>query len=176
MSFNISALFFRVSNWRSLLVIAGVSIAFAVLLFHFQEGLTETSERVMEEYQIDLDLSRHKAEHVQTYQAVLQGVQIPSAQPLSSNAWIQATQTLVAEHQLSLQELKPAHQRERSGGKSTNLLLIAESRVADLINFLYRIAQAGDLVYVERLQISEAPSDSELVRIQATLSQMKSQK
>ena len=149
----------------------GLSLVLSFVLFRLHGSLIHRVDQLRSEYGIDLDLSRHKAEHMQAYQTLIASSKLPEAKPLSSNAWIQVIQAMAADQKLSLQELKPTYQQEKGGRKKTNLLLAVECSVPDMVNFLYQIAKSDDFVYVEELTIQLSSERSDLVQAQMVLSQ-----
>lgn len=162
----------RFSDRRSLVLAVSLSLAAALILFRWNASLTRSADELKAEYQIDSDLARHKNEHLEAYQAVLASGKLPQAKPLSPNAWIQNVQALAADHKLSLQELKPTYRQAKRGGRRTSLLLVVESRLPDLFNFLYRITQDNNWMYVEELSISTSSDDADSIRAQMTISQL----
>lgn len=150
---------------------AGTLILLGVLLLRWQEGLRNRLEDSKKEYQINLDLARHKAEHLAAYERVLGRGKLPQAKPFPPNEWIQSTQTMVGEEKLSLEELKPIRDSKKIGLRNAGLFLVVEGRMSDLFNFFYRIATADDPVYVKEFSISQAEEGSDSVRAQITLAQ-----
>lgn len=161
----------RFSNQRVLLIMTVCLLAGAFALSHWQEKLSTSLEGAKDDYQVDVELSKHKAEHMEAYQAVIGQAKLPEGEPLAPNSWIQATQALVADQKLSLQELKPSTASRRKDDKRPGLFLIAEGRVTEFVSFLHKIANANDFVYVERAKASRSAEDSELIRAQMTLLQ-----
>lgn len=162
----------RFSNQKVLWVITGLCFILSFFLFHWQGQLTRTLEQMKAEYWVDLELSRHKAEHLQVYRSILSTAKLPQEKLLTANNWIQVTQALVADQKLSLQELKPIYEQRKKGERRTNLFLVAECRVADLLSFLYQIAKSENFVYVEQLSVSTSSGGPDLVRAQMVLSQL----
>ena len=168
---DVKALAGRFSNQRVLLIVTVCFLVGAFVLSHWQERLSASLEGVRNDYQVDVELSKHKAEHMQAYQTIISQAKLPQGEPLAPNPWIQATQALVVDQKLSLQELKPSTAGRRKDDKRAGLFLIAEGRVSEFVSFLHKIANANDFVYVERTKASRSAEDSELIRAQMTLLQ-----
>ena len=162
----------RFLNSRSLWISSGISLLMAFLLFRWQGSLADALSQLTSEYQMDLNLSNHKAEHLQVYQTVLSAAKLPEDKSLNSNAWIQTTQAMVVDQKLSLEELKPIYDQKKKGAKKNSLFLVVECRMTDLLGFLHRVAKGDDFVYVEQLSVAVSSEGSDLVRAQMVLSQM----
>jgi Tfp pilus assembly protein PilO len=161
----------QLSSQRVLWSAIGLCLLLNFVFLGWQGRLSAVLEERKEEYSVDVDLSRNKTEHLEAYERVISKTKLPEAKSLSSNAWIQAMQAAVADQKLSLQELKPVRQQQKKGSKKSNLFLVVEGRMSDFVAFLYRIAEADDLVYLDDLNISRAAENADMVRAQMVLAQ-----
>ncbi len=159
------------SKW-GFLVLAIVLIGFAFLINKWQNKIEAIKTHIVREYRIDLDISRHKAEHLDRYQKVVENFRLPETKTLRQNEWIQFAQGLAQDQKLSLRELKPVYSAGKKDAKAPDVFLALEGTVPDVLRFLYKIAQADNAVYVEKLLFSSATGQTETVRAQMTLSQV----
>lgn len=158
------------SRWIHLTA-SGLFLILAFALARWQGPLEGSLTQLKEEYQIHLDLSRHKAERSELYQGVLQSRKLPEAKRISANVWIQLIQEAVSAKNLSLEELKPIDSGSK-GRMRPGLSLVVEGRMPDLLNFLYHIAKSDDFSYVEQFLISVSSESAGLIRAQMRLSQL----
>src|SRR3989338_5137770 len=78
------------------LIMTALFLILAVVLHRWQTPLAERLDRLRRDYQVDLDLSRHKVERLRVYQSVHQSVDLPKAAILNTNEWIQQMQMMTA--------------------------------------------------------------------------------
>ena len=156
------------------LIMTALFLILAVVLHRWQTPLAERLDRLRRDYQVDLDLSRHKVERLRVYQSVHQSVDLPKAAILNTNEWIQQMQMMTAGDELSLKELKPVYERKGSGERVANLFLDLEGRAQDLLKLLYHVSEEDDMVYVSKFLVSSSSDGSDLLRAQITLGQMAS--
>lgn len=162
------------ASWgpRVLLTASAALTILALTLTRLHAPLERAVEHRKREYQLDLDLSRHKTERLHTYQSLMDRVKIPQARTLDPNEWIQRIQGMVASEQISLKELKAVYHRKTSGKQTASLLLELEGHVQNLFQFFYRLAESNDYVYVSEFSISNLSEGSDSIRAELTLSQM----
>lgn len=156
---------------RGFWIAVALSLILAVALLRGQEPLRDRLADVKKAYELELELSRHKAEHLRSYQDILGRGSVPTEKTLPANEWIKVTQNMVAETKLSLQELKPSRDGGRNHARGGGLFLVVEGDMTELVKLLYRIATAKDLIYIKKVSISQADEGSNSVRVQMTLSQ-----
>lgn len=159
------------SKW-GFLTGAVLFLGFAFFVNQWQTQIEAAKARAIKEYRIDLDISRHKAEHLSKYQNLVENFKLPSAKALHQNDWIQFAQTMAQDEKLSLRELKPVYPAGKKSSKTPDILLVLEGAAADILRFLYKIAEADDPVYVEKFLLSSVAEQAETVRAQMTLSQV----
>ena len=169
---TIGMFFGRLSSRKAQMIMIAACLLLTFIFLKWKGMFLETVKQLQADYRIDLDLYHHKEEHVRSYESILNSAQLPKGETLAPNAWIQSTQSVIADQKLSLQELKPVYQVRKKMGKKTGLFLVVEGRVANLLGFLYQIAKSDDFVYVDELTVSPATERSDLVRAQMTLYQL----
>lgn len=146
-------------------------LGFAFLLNRWQNQIEQAKARALKEYRVDFDISRRRAEHLSRYQGLIGDFKLPQAKALQQNEWIQLAQSFAQDQQLALRELKPVYGAGKKGSQTPNVFLVLEGKMSDLLRLLYKIAEADNAVYVEKLLISSVAEQTEVVRAQMTLSQ-----
>ncbi len=150
---------------------AALLLGFAFLLNRWQNQIEAAKARALKEYRVDFDISRRKPEHLSKYQSLIGDFKLPKAKVLQQNEWIQLAQSFAQDQALALRELKPVYPAGKKGSKVPDVFLMLEGKMSDLLRFLYKIAEADNAVYVEKLLISSVAEQAEAVRAQMTLSQ-----
>ncbi|MBI4358662.1 MAG: hypothetical protein HY584_05115 [Candidatus Omnitrophica bacterium] len=155
---------------RFLWITTGIFLILGVGLIRWQEDLKLALDDSRRQYQDNLDLLRFKDAHSSAYARIIESGKLPQAKPFQPNVWIQVTQKAVGEANLSLEELRP--EREGKKAEGNRLFLVVEGKMADLLDFFYRIATDNHLVYIKEFSLSLVQEDSDVLRAQMTLAQM----
>lgn len=156
---------------RRLVLVAGILCIAAFSMFQFRGYVQEILKKVHGTYAEDLELSRHKEKYKEAYGKIVSTNRLPAQKDLGQNPWIQKTQALFQECQLSLRELSPVTQKGKFGKKKVQLSLVVDGEVPNVMRFLYRLSESQDWVYVEKLNMAVDAAHTDTVRVQATLAQ-----
>src|SRR3989338_2842134 len=152
-------------------VTIGVILCLSGLLVYGRNRLVEELQGIQKEYRIDLALSQETGTRKQAYQEVIDLTQVPNNETLNMNTWIQETQALVSSEHLMLGEIKPVN-AENKRQSQQQLYLSLEGTLQNIFGFMYQLATAANVVYIQQFSMSSSSDHSDVVRVQMTLGQI----
>ncbi len=136
------------------LLIAAALFGASLLLLSAEKGLENRFDAGAQEYAADKELSLNQDRYKQIYQQMLAGASQASVQKMEQNDWIRATQELVGNRQLLLQELTPV---TSVSGRGTDLQIRLEGTTQNIAEFLRDLSRNADAVSASRLNLSRQP-------------------
>ena len=131
--------------------------------------IQSTHEDMRMEYQVERDLAHRGSEYRQAYEQKINRSPLPNGLRPDQNEWVRLTQDLVRQNKLSLKKITPVT-RKNSGVSETQLDLVVEGTVPDLLEFLYLLSQNKDWTYVSQFNISRQDR-AQSVQAEISLSQ-----